>query len=403
MANDTHKHSAESRPESAGDYPNRRGFLKCMAWAGTGLVWTAGGGVLSSRAFGPADDWAGLARGLLVRPDQRQPHRVRRTPIKTSLGTLQEAVAKINVLASARLPDPHRRPHPPATPEEFDTVAEILKGVKAGQIFYVPGEHDVIGDGAGIPQAFGQGTKGEGWYSFDHQGVHFIGLVNVASQGRTGLGRPRQRAARLAQRRRGGAGQQHADRGVRPRPALGGLPPVGLGHRRTASRRCLPQAVRLGHRPERPHPPDPAEGRREHDLPHRPSTGFPQPAPGAGPPPGPMNVPAEALALGPRRARRDVCARRGPAGNRRRQARIGGPSIGARPDCRNKPPGRWTNGYDLWTVRRPRRRRKSDDERRPAPWRGLAKRPGADARCSATSRRSDESDAPRWGRQRRAP
>ena len=30
---------------------------------------------------------------------------------------------------------------------------------------------------------FGQGRKGEGWYSFDHHGVHFIGLVNVASQG----------------------------------------------------------------------------------------------------------------------------------------------------------------------------------------------------------------------------
>ena len=35
-----------------GDGVDRRGFLKCMAWAGTGLVWTAGGGVLSSRAFG---------------------------------------------------------------------------------------------------------------------------------------------------------------------------------------------------------------------------------------------------------------------------------------------------------------------------------------------------------------
>ena len=23
---------------------DRRGFLKCMAWAGTGLVWTVGGG-----------------------------------------------------------------------------------------------------------------------------------------------------------------------------------------------------------------------------------------------------------------------------------------------------------------------------------------------------------------------
>jgi len=47
----------------------------------------------------------------------------------------------------------------------------------------VPGEHDVIGDGSEYLKRFGQGTKGEGWYSFDHHGVHFIGLVNVASQG----------------------------------------------------------------------------------------------------------------------------------------------------------------------------------------------------------------------------
>jgi len=27
---------------------DRRGFLKCMAWAGTGVVWTLSAGVLSS-------------------------------------------------------------------------------------------------------------------------------------------------------------------------------------------------------------------------------------------------------------------------------------------------------------------------------------------------------------------
>jgi 3',5'-cyclic AMP phosphodiesterase CpdA len=47
----------------------------------------------------------------------------------------------------------------------------------------VPGEHDVIGDGSEYLKRFGQGTRGEGWYSFDHHGVHFIGLVNVASEG----------------------------------------------------------------------------------------------------------------------------------------------------------------------------------------------------------------------------
>ena len=27
---------------------DRRGFLECMAWAGTGMLWTVGGGLLGS-------------------------------------------------------------------------------------------------------------------------------------------------------------------------------------------------------------------------------------------------------------------------------------------------------------------------------------------------------------------
>ena len=32
---------------------DRRGFLKCMAWAGTGVLWTVSGGVLSSCTLAP--------------------------------------------------------------------------------------------------------------------------------------------------------------------------------------------------------------------------------------------------------------------------------------------------------------------------------------------------------------
>ena len=33
------------------DGMSRRGFLECMTWVGTGLVWTVTGAVLSSRAL----------------------------------------------------------------------------------------------------------------------------------------------------------------------------------------------------------------------------------------------------------------------------------------------------------------------------------------------------------------
>ena len=62
-------------------------------------------------------------------------------------------------------------------------AARFLKEVKVGKFLYVPGEHDVIGDGSEYLKRFGKGTKGEGWYSFDHHGAHFVGLVNVAGEG----------------------------------------------------------------------------------------------------------------------------------------------------------------------------------------------------------------------------
>jgi 3',5'-cyclic-AMP phosphodiesterase len=61
--------------------------------------------------------------------------------------------------------------------------------LKTDKIFYVPGEHDVLNDnGAMFHERFGQGTQGDGWYSFDQKGAHFIGLVNVLNLKAGGLG-----------------------------------------------------------------------------------------------------------------------------------------------------------------------------------------------------------------------
>ncbi len=167
-----------------GDGVDRRGFLKCMAWAGTGLVWTAGGGVLSSRAFGEAPARAQVGDFTFVQISDSHIGFSKETN-KDVTATLQETVAKINAL-----------PQPPdllihtgdlthlSKPGEYDTVAEVLKGAKVSQVYYVPGEHDVfVDDGKQYLRRFGKGTTGAGWQSFDHKGVHFIGLVNVMSLG----------------------------------------------------------------------------------------------------------------------------------------------------------------------------------------------------------------------------
>jgi 3',5'-cyclic AMP phosphodiesterase CpdA len=65
-------------------------------------------------------------------------------------------------------------------PAEFDTAAQLLKGLPS-TVHYVPGEHDTLDEGGGklYLERYGKGTKGNGWYSFDDHGVHFIALVNV--------------------------------------------------------------------------------------------------------------------------------------------------------------------------------------------------------------------------------
>ena len=57
-------------------------------------------------------------------------------------------------------------------------------------VHYVPGEHDIVDEGTGKAylERYGKNTKGSGWYSFDQNGVHFIGLVNVANLKAGGLG-----------------------------------------------------------------------------------------------------------------------------------------------------------------------------------------------------------------------
>jgi len=93
-------------------------------------------------------------------------------------GTLKAAVDKINALEKAPEFLLYGDISHLSKPEEFDTVDQILKATRK-EVFFVPGEHDVLNDEARISRALWQGSKGNGWYSFDKKGVHFVGLVNV--------------------------------------------------------------------------------------------------------------------------------------------------------------------------------------------------------------------------------
>ena len=73
--------------------------------------------------------------------------------------------------------------------EEFDDADQILKEL-ALPVFFIPGEHDMLDPDGGkaFLERFGKGSKGAGWYSFDHKGVHFVALVNVADLKPGGMG-----------------------------------------------------------------------------------------------------------------------------------------------------------------------------------------------------------------------
>ena len=168
---------------------DRRGALECMVWAGTGMLWTLAAGVPYSLGLESAvaathtrpfsfvqisDSHVGFSKP--ANPD--------------ALKTLEEAIDKVRAL-----------PQKPAfmihtgdithlsRAKEFDDADQIIRSAGL-PVFYVPGEHDVIDDGQGAAYLarYGKHARGAGWHSFDHEGVHFIGLVNVVNLKAGGLG-----------------------------------------------------------------------------------------------------------------------------------------------------------------------------------------------------------------------
>ena len=172
---------------------DRRGFLQCMAWVGTGAMWTMTSGVLKGMpieraALGAMDHGTGTGDLRFVQISDS--HIGFDKPANTDVtATLRAAVAKIKaapekpsfVLHTGDLTHLSK-------PSEFDTLQQVLAELSL-PVFYVPGEHDVLeDDGKSYLQRFGRGTQGAGWHSFDQGGAHFIGLVNVVNLKAGGLG-----------------------------------------------------------------------------------------------------------------------------------------------------------------------------------------------------------------------
>ncbi|MEP6494100.1 MAG: cupredoxin domain-containing protein [bacterium] len=173
------------------DGVDRRGFLRCMAWAGTATVWGMVGGIPTSFPVSRLPFLSDAQKKSIFFAQVSDSHiGFNKEANKDVTATLQEAVNKLNALPQTPALVLHTGDITQlAKPEEFDTANEVLKSIKTDRTFYVPGEHDVATDnGASYLKRYGKGTNGGGWYSFDHSGVHFVGLVNVLNLKAGGLG-----------------------------------------------------------------------------------------------------------------------------------------------------------------------------------------------------------------------
>ena len=280
---------------------DRRGFLHCMAWAGTGLLWTVSSGVLASKTLAQI----AKAAGPLPATD------LSFLQISDShIGFSKEANKDVTETFKIALDRINSMPTPPAflihtgditqlsKPEEFDTFDQVLKSCKTKDVFYVPGEHDVLNDGGKLYRdryLKSVEAKGSGWYSFNKNGVHFIGLVNVLDLQAGGLGQLGDEQLEWLEADVKDLGTSTPIVVFAHIPLWAVYPQWGWGT--SDSERALGYLNRFGsvtvlnghiHQVLQK-----VEGNVTFHSAM--STAFPQPAPGTAPSPGPMNVPAEKL------------------------------------------------------------------------------------------------------------
>jgi 3',5'-cyclic AMP phosphodiesterase CpdA len=167
---------------------SRRKILECMTWAGTGVLWTVGGGMPRSLGI-VGEATAAEAGGLSFLQISDSHVGFDKAANPNAIGTLEESINKIKNL-----------PVQPAfiihtgdithlsKPSEFDLADRLIAEARL-HVHYVPGEHDFLDEGERLyRERYGRGSKGTGWYSFDANGVHFIALVNVLNLKAGGLG-----------------------------------------------------------------------------------------------------------------------------------------------------------------------------------------------------------------------
>jgi 3',5'-cyclic AMP phosphodiesterase CpdA len=278
------------------DGVSRRKVLECMTWAGTGVLWTLTGGV--PRSLGLIDD-----RALAAEPSRMTFVQISDSHVgfdkpanPNAIGTLEEAIGQIKGLPAKPSFVIHTGDVTHLSkPSEFDDADRIIS--QAGlDVHYVPGEHDFLDEEVKLYRdRYGRNAKGAGWYSFDADGVHFVGLVNVVNLKAGGLGNLGEEQLAWLQDDLRGRSSSTPIVVFAHIPLWSVYPNWGWGTEDAA--RALDVLKRFGsvtilnghiHQVMQK-----VEGNVTFHTAR--STAFPQPAPGAAPSPGPMKVPDDKL------------------------------------------------------------------------------------------------------------
>ena len=163
--------------------PARRQALGCLAgWTGTAVVWTVSGGVPHALGATGSGMSAAPAKDALTFVQISDTHvGFKKAANPDVIGSLRRAIAEVNAMPRAPAFIVHTGDVSHLSkPEEFGTAREVLQEFRVDRVHAVPGEHDTIDDGAtGYLKFFDHDGRGRSWYSFDQNGVHFIGLNNV--------------------------------------------------------------------------------------------------------------------------------------------------------------------------------------------------------------------------------
>ncbi|HTI87720.1 MAG TPA: metallophosphoesterase [Alphaproteobacteria bacterium] len=276
---------------------DRRGLLKCMTWAGTGVLWTVAGGVPTSLGL-IGDARAQVpATGFSFMQISDSHIGFKRPENPDAIGTLTAAIDQIKAMPVK----PSFMIHTGdithlSRDDQFDNAQKIIDSAGV-PVFYVPGEHDIVDEDAGKAylERYGNGTKGAGWYSFDQGGVHFLGLVNVVDLKAGGLGNLGNEQLEWLESDLKGVSASTPIVVFAHIPLWIVYPEWGWGTEDGA--RALSYLKRFGsvtvlnghiHQLMQK-----VEGNITFHTAR--ATGFPQPAPGTAPSPGPMQVPADKL------------------------------------------------------------------------------------------------------------